>query len=345
MNRAARDAGSRQLTAAEAELINAGFQPARHARAVRLVRRVLWPFIRPFHLHTMRQIEQLRAVHAEDAQRLVQAQSRLRSELVAVVNRHAWMEERVARVEESCRPEGLFIGIGTHGIFLLKAGELISEIVRREGEWDEHVIRVAERAAAVRAGDGSRTDLIAVDAGAHFGIITVALAPLFGKVIAFEPNVFNLSLLRANVLLNGLAANVEVRCEALAESASVLSLAPSAQQDVPLPLDEQGRFSPRAAMNLGAYSFVPNGTGQNEVRATTLDALALSDVGFIKIDVQGADGLVLMGGMETIARCRPWIVFEWEDKLAPTFGVAFEDVRASRYCTVRPFNIMPAACS
>jgi hypothetical protein len=47
------------------------------------------------------------------------------------------------------------------------------------------------------------------------------------------------------------------------------------------------------------------------VRTTTLDAaLANSDVGFIKIDVEGAEHSVLVGGRQLIARCRPVVLVE-----------------------------------
>ena len=142
---------------------------------------------------------------------------------------------------------------------------------------------------------------------------------LFDRVISFEPNIFNVTLLRANVVLNGLESRVEIRREALAAHEDSLSLAPSDRQEIPLPLDDQGQFAPGATSNLGAYSFVHDGTGLSEVRAIPLDKLTLDGVAFLKIDAQGADGAVLLGAMDTIARCRPWVVFEWERMLAKTF--------------------------
>ena len=321
--------------------------------------------------------------------------TRLRSEILALVNRHAWLEERAAASLEIARAlreevagrigsvealaanahtrvdmvvadhhataarmtdfealaanahtrvdmvvadhhaitpttEGLFLATAGDSAFLLKSGDFISETVRRDGEWDTHITRVAALAAGtVGARAGSRTALRALDVGGHFGLVSVPLADLFDHVISFEPNVFNAALLRANVLLNGLAGKVEVRREAVGASTGHVSLAPADRQEIPLPLDEHGRFSPRLSSNLGAYSFVQDGTGLSAAPATTLDALGLHDVAFIKVDVQGADGAVLLGGMETIARCRPWLVFEWEEALSQPFGVTFDEV-ASR---------------
>jgi FkbM family methyltransferase len=131
-----------------------------------------------------------------------------------------------------------------------------------------------------------------------------------------------------NVLLNGLDGRVEVRREALAAREGSLSLAPSDRQEIPLPMDDDGHFALGVGSNLGAYSFVNDGTGLSAAKAIPLDHLALDDVAFIKVDTQGADGTVLLGAFETITRCRPWVVFEWEQLLAQAFAVSFEEVEA-----------------
>ena len=424
------------VTPAEAELINSGFRPKRLALPVLLVRRVLWPFIRPFHFHTLRGVMETKAelhdletslaelhqLHkgVEDLVRahedlvrahkdlvpshedlagahedLARAHKRMGSELLAVVNRQAWLEERsetavasAKKLSEELRPRlagietgyaglsgklqqetgprlvrletenselanrlssleqstarideadfrgsrlanGLFLTTFGENIVLLKAGELISETVRRTGEWDPHIMRVgAQAASVVRARTGAPNKLTAIDVGAHFGLITISLARIFDKIISFEPNSFNVSLLRTNVLLNGLFDKVEVRPEAVSASVGRMSLAPDELQDIPLPLDEDGRFAPRLGTNLGAYTFVHDGTGLNEANAISLDSLAQTDIAFIKVDTQGGDGAVLTGAVDTIARCRPWLVFEWERVLSSAFSITFEDVKA-----------------
>jgi Methyltransferase FkbM domain len=44
--------------------------------------------------------------------------------------------------------------------------------------------------------------------------------------------------------------------------------------------------------------------------------------------VQGADDEVIRGAADTIRRCRPIIVFEWEALLARQFSVTLDDVRS-----------------
>ena len=60
---------------------------------------------------------------------------------------------------------------------------------------------------------------------------------------------------------------------------------------------------------LGAVAF--------PVRASRLDDFALEGVGFVKIDVEGHELAVLQGSRETIARDRPVVVVEIEERFHP----------------------------
>jgi FkbM family methyltransferase len=58
-----------------------------------------------------------------------------------------------------------------------------------------------------------------------------------------------------------------------------------------------------------------------QVRVSTLDAeLAERTPAVIKIDVEGAETQVLQGGRETLARCRPLIIFEHVAAAAALYG-------------------------
>src|SRR5688572_13666954 len=89
-----------QLTREQAELINAGFLPRRYAAPVRLLRRLLWPFIRPFHFHTLDQIQKFAHLN-EEVERLVLLQSNLRAE-VAHLNEEV---ERLVLLQSILRAE------------------------------------------------------------------------------------------------------------------------------------------------------------------------------------------------------------------------------------------------
>ena len=58
-------------------------------------------------------------------------------------------------------------------------------------------------------------------------------------------------------------------------------------------------------------------TGERMVQAVPLDSLAAIrsvSVDVLKIDVDGFDGEVLAGAVETLHRCRPSVLFEWNPK-------------------------------
>jgi FkbM family methyltransferase len=327
------DAHAARIAASEAELVSAGFQPSRLGRIVYWVRRLLWPFVRPFHLHTLHRLVDagdrldrleaalaaLRAETARDAdlRPVAAAQAVLRAELTSLVNRHVG-------VEDALRGQGgsLVLWPADSGVFVLKAGDLICETLMRDGHWDGHILPVA-RLAAARRPDGR-----AVDAGAHIGALSVPLGFLFARVASFEPNGFTAALLRANVALNGLAGRVEVLPNALFSRRVLLSMAPEAAQEIALPMTPDRRFDAAASENLGAYSFAEHGTGLYEAEARPLDDFEFDDLAFLKVDTQGADGEVLIGAMRTIERCRCWIVFEWEEHLSRNYAVTFDQVAA-----------------
>src|ERR1041384_3383862 len=54
-----------------------------------------------------------------------------------------------------------------------------------------------------------------------------------------------------------------------------------------------------------------------EVRADLLDNVYSGSVGFIKIDVEGHEQAVLDGAVQTIRRCRPRMLVEIDERLAP----------------------------
>ena len=64
------------------------------------------------------------------------------------------------------------------------------------------------------------------------------------------------------------------------------------------------------------------------VRTERLDAVMPLDtkVDFMKIDVEGAEGLVISGALDTIKRNKPYIVLEHGESSSLMFGVSSEDI-------------------
>jgi len=156
------------------------------------------------------------------------------------------------------------------------------------------------------------TDSIAVDVGAYEGTILaeiVRLAPR-GRHFAFEP-------------IPGLAADLRRRfpsvhvCER-ALTNSVGSAAFELVVDAPA----------YSGLRRREYD-VPDPTVQRIVVDTdTLDDVIPQGVpvAFMKIDVEGGEYHVLLGGLSTLERCRPVIVFEAAARSTGCYGVTASDL-------------------
>lgn len=342
-----------QLNKERAELISAGFRPVRHAGIVKLIRRFIWPFIRPFLLNLLDRIIFLQSQVAkdsarlkEDIARLVFEQSVLRSDVAALKNIYAnnQLSERIyelarridagpSREEQALlrsdvdaiktrfadgqnRARYLAVTNTDNGLFIGKPGELISEHIFAGGCWDSHIVTLAQEISVNSSG-------IAVDIGAHFGAVTLALSNMFQEVLSFEPNDFNYRVLRGNVAINRLE-NVRIFNHPLFSKETTLCLGEETKQEIPINKNAFGEFDGHLSNNLGAYLFSEGDDRSFAHSAKTLDSFGLSNVSLIKVDVQGADGEVLLGAMYTIKRCRPVVVFEWEEHLSHHFSVSFD---------------------
>ena len=141
------------------------------------------------------------------------------------------------------------------------------------------------------------------DIGANLGYVSLSLARQVGphgRVIAFEPVPRNLGFLRQTVAVNGL------RTVTIFDSAAS---------------DHHGQAIIRMTANLSTPSLVwhRNDPSSSEL---TINTVAIDDLvqsgeiappKFVKIDVEGAEGLVLRGMRNTIASSKPVLVVECSD--------------------------------
>jgi FkbM family methyltransferase len=150
-----------------------------------------------------------------------------------------------------------------------------------------------------------RPGMTVVDIGANIGAHTLPLARLVGpggRVIAVEPTAWAMQRLRANLALNpALAAVVQVR-------QAMLVAKPQDRLE-----DEIYASWPLHGRNVHPkLRAQPKSTAG--ASALTLDELVSSEhlarVDFIKLDVDGYDGAVLRGGLNTLKRDRPTMILE-----------------------------------
>lgn len=139
----------------------------------------------------------------------------------------------------------------------------------------------------------------AVDVGANRGVWTHQLARLCPKVYAFEPNPKMFAILDA-----ARPANVIARQMALSDR--------SGTADLNIPRSPRGYSNQHASLEtswIGGKSF-----GVVKVETARLDALDLEPCGFIKIDVEGHEAAVIAGAAGIIARDRPTLLVELEER-------------------------------
>lgn len=147
-----------------------------------------------------------------------------------------------------------------------------------------------------------------VDVGAHEGLLTLPLAALPGaRVIAFEP------LAEARATLARAAAGnpaITLRPEALGDAPGTLDLSLPLLDGVP-----QWQWA-STAKGYAAHESSRVTVRREAVPVVTLDSLALPDLTALKIDAEGAEYAVLRGARATLARCRPVITLELEERHA-----------------------------
>lgn len=157
---------------------------------------------------------------------------------------------------------------------------------------------------------------VAVDAGAHVGLLTRKLAERFKTVYAFEPD----------------PANFACLCENTRHLPNVLQVQAALGA-------EAGRVS--LDRGDGTNSGDVCVRGGDEVPVVPLDSYELPDLGLIKIDVQGYERQVLEGARQLIQAFAPVMIVECEppgnlrrryhkgdrDEVAAFFGQKHWDVR------------------
>jgi FkbM family methyltransferase len=139
------------------------------------------------------------------------------------------------------------------------------------------------------------TNGTAVDVGAHIGLWSFNLAHRFEKVVAFEP-----VLEHRECFIRNLAdfKNVDLHAYALG-----------------------------AVEGTCRIETTKGSSGDSQVRAggdvpmRRLDSFNLENVDLLKIDCEGYEENVLIGGLKTIERCKPTIIVEQKRDMASRFGL------------------------
>ena len=188
------------------------------------------------------------------------------------------------------------------------------------GEYEPDTTQLAKR--EIRAGD------VVVDVGAHIGYFTLLFARLVGergRVYAFEPDPDNFALLQANVEANGYT-NVVLEAMAVSEEVGTVRLYRSEDNPADHRIYDSQENRPYV-----------------EVPATSLNAYFAERsprVDLVKIDVQGAEGAVVRGASQLLAR-NPSLELIVEFSPACLQSAGFSPLRFLELLDERGFQLHP----
>lgn len=160
----------------------------------------------------------------------------------------------------------------------------------------------------------------ALDVGAHIGFFTVHMAGCVGpggSVRAFEPFEANARLLERSIVENGFQSFVTLQRAAVGARASMARLAFARET-----LNSGGAFL------LSPDAEVPDQLVSAAVSVVALDELELTrPVSFVKLDVEGAEPLVVEGARRLLSTDRPVILSELHGvQLARVAGSSARDL-------------------
>lgn len=175
-----------------------------------------------------------------------------------------------------------------------------------EGVFDEFIYRTLATA-------GNLQGKVFWDIGAHFGYHSLSVAALVGptgKVTAFEPNPYNLQRLKLNVEKNAaLRDRITVKDCALSDHARSVEFSFSKNVD-----DSRSSGSHLVSVAAPLTTDFYESFETTQVRAEKIDALLergeVTPADIVKIDVEGAERLVLEGGRKFFAQHQPVVFME-----------------------------------
>lgn len=164
-----------------------------------------------------------------------------------------------------------------------------------------------------------------IDIGAHIGMYTTAFGPKVNRIHSFECSPKSFNYLCANLLLHDLSYKVNKYNVALSDKEGVT------KYYIRDPNDGGGNGIS------GFQKDILNKTPSIDVPTKTLDSFGLTNINFIKIDVEGHEEFVLRGATKTLEENNyPKILFEsWPERQT---DVPAAELRANLFDFLKSLN-------
>jgi len=149
---------------------------------------------------------------------------------------------------------------------------------------------------------------VVLDVGGHIGSHTLLYAKHIPDctVYTFEPQSVLFDILDKNIKVNKLS-NVRLYNNAVGHECRRCTMSKMLYDGY----DCDIVYNTHKNLNYGGLQLGSNGEATTMI---TVDSLELQQCDYIKIDVEGAEALVLLGASETIQKFKPIIFFEYTDK-------------------------------
>ncbi|MFZ8788617.1 MAG: FkbM family methyltransferase [Acidilobaceae archaeon] len=147
-------------------------------------------------------------------------------------------------------------------------------------------------------------DTVFVDVGAYMGFYTVYACRRARRVLAVEPNPMALAYLKANVALNN-CHNTIVAPKVASDKRGVVKLR--------IPRPARRGHIPTTASIVWSFEEALEVDVETDTLDNIVDEAGLDTVDFVKIDVEGAEGLVVKGAERTLRKPRAILIEIWPE--------------------------------
>lgn len=206
------------------------------------------------------------------------------------------------------------IELEPHVSFVINPSELVERQIYRNRYWEPEVWKGIS--SALREG------AVFFDIGAHVGYYSLKSARVVGpsgRVVSFEPNPRTVKMLEANIRMSN-AVNITVEPIACTDREQTVDLYSGAA-------DNTGTAS-LSKENAQAFNAK---TTPYRVRGRPIDdvvrELDITRLDCMKLDVEGAETMVLRGSLETLKRFHPVLVTEVIERQLKSMGSSEHELR------------------
>jgi len=149
-------------------------------------------------------------------------------------------------------------------------------------------------------------DTVFVDVGAHIGFYTVWACRRARRVISVEPNPAALAYLKVNIALNE-CSNVTVVPKAISDRRGYTKLK--------IPEAVKWGFIPQVSSIVWDFEEAFEVEVETDTLDSVLEEVGVDRVDILKIDVEGAEGLVVRGAEKTLRKAKAVLIEIWPENM------------------------------